>query len=245
MCIKAQNERIGKRVLERSRERTRRDMIKSDCNVFDGIPSWVKRYKPGQTVFAEGGPSNLMFRVESGCVRLQVNGSEGVRQIISFVFSREFFGCSAEEQSFSAEAVSTTILRCWSVRAILYSGGRSADMPIALINFANAQVAEMAHHLEKVSHLTATARVRWFLSRMQNREDMSGGDGRLDLPMTRRDIADYLSLSAETLSRAIHELEEDGFLQREGRRSLWLHDQQLQPGSAEVQQLFQGSPDNS
>jgi CRP-like cAMP-binding protein len=103
----------------------------------------------------------------------------------------------------------------------------------------------MAHHLEKVSHLTATARVRWFLSSMQNRQDLCGDDGRLDLPMTRRDIADYLSLSAETLSRAIHELEEDGFLQRAGRRAVWLNGQELKPGTAEAQQLAQKSPDSN
>lgn len=220
-------------------------MAKSDYNVFDSIPSWLTRYRPGQTVFAEGDPSNLMFRVESGCVRLLVNGSEGVRQIISFAFSCEFFGCSGEDQIFSAEAVSTTILRCWSVRSILTSGARSPDVLTGLLNFANAQVAETAHHLEKVSHLTATARVRWFLNRLRDREDLCGDDGRLDLPMTRRDIADYLSLSAETLSRAIHELEEDGFLQRAGRRAVWLHGQQLQPGTPRAQQLSQESPDEN
>lgn len=219
-------------------------MTQSDYNAFDSIPSWLTRFRSGQTVFAEGDPSNLMFRVESGCVRLQVNGSDGVRQIISFVFSGEFFGCSADSNCFSAEAVSTSVLRCWSIRSML-SGARSPDVPIALIKFANAQVSEMAHHLEKVSHLSATARVRWFLSRLRSREELSGDGGRLDLPMTRRDIADYLSLSAETLSRAIHELEAEGFLHRAGRRGLWLHGQQLQPGTTEAQQLSRRNPDDN
>lgn len=220
-------------------------MAQLDSCTFDNIPSWLTRYRSGQTVFAEGETANRIFRVESGCIRLQVNGSDGVRQIISFVFSGEFFGCSADDQSFSAEAVSATILRCWSTRSMLSCGARSVDVAIALINFANAQVSEMAHHLEKVSHLTATARVRWFLSNMRNREDLCKHSGRLDLPMTRRDIADYLSLSAETLSRTIQELEGEGFLQRAGRRGVWLRGQTPQPGIKEAQQCSPASPDDN
>lgn len=220
-------------------------MAQPGYNVFDSIPSWLTRFRSGQTVFAEGDTSNLMFRVESGCVRLQVNGSEGVRQIISFVFRGELFGCSADDQSFSAEAVSTTVLRCWSIRSMFSFGTRSPDVPSALIRFANAQVAEIAHHLEKVSHLSATARVRWFLDTLRRREELCGDGGRLDLPMTRRDIADYLSLSAETLSRAIHELEVEGFLHRAGRRGVWLRGQQLQPGTTEAQELSRRSPDDN
>ena len=193
-----------------------------DERIFESAPSWLKRFRPGQIIFSEGDPSSLMFRVESGCVRLQVNGAEGSRQIVSFLFKGDLFGYAIEDRKISAEAVGDTVLRCWSMPSVLALGSRSPEVAIALIRMADRQYSDIAHHLEKVTHLSATDSVRWFFSGLVNCAGLRKSDGHLELPMTRKDIADYLSLSAETLSRAISELEIDGFLQREGRRGFRL-----------------------
>lgn len=193
-----------------------------DERMFDSAPSWLKRFRPGQIIFSEGDPSSLMFRVESGCVRLQVNGAQGSRQIVSFLFKGDLFGYAIEDRTISAEAVGDTVLRCWSMSSVLALGSRTPEVAIALIRMADRQYSDIVHHLEKVTHLSATDSVRWFFSGLVGCAGLRKSDGHLELPMTRKDIADYLSLSAETLSRAISELETDGFLQREGRRGFRL-----------------------
>ena len=193
-----------------------------DQEMFGGAPSWLVRYASGQIVFGQGDHATLMYRVESGCVRLQVNSAEGTRQIVSFLFKGDLFGYGIEDREISAEAVTDTVLRCWTTSSVLTLGTRSPEVVITLIKAADHQVGEIAHHLDKVTHLSAPDRVRWFLSGLVNCHGLRKSNGHLELPMSRRDIADYLSLSAETLSRVFNDLETEGFLEREGRRGLRL-----------------------
>lgn len=190
--------------------------------MFGGAPNWLARFPSGHIVFGQGDHASLMYRVESGCVRLQVYGSEGTRQVVSFLFKGDLFGYGIEDRELSAEAVTDTVLRCWTISSVLTLGARMPEVAITLIKAADHQVGEIAHHLEKVTHLSAADRVRWFLSGLVNCHGLLRSNGQLELPMTRRDIADYLGLSAETLSRAFNDLESDGFLERDGRRGLRL-----------------------
>lgn len=197
-------------------------------DMFGGAPNWVVRHSAGQVVFDEGDPATMMYRVESGCIRLQVNGTEGARQIISFLFKGDLFGYGVEDRKISAEAVTETVLRCWKISSVLTLGTRTPEVLISLIKAADHRVGEIAHHLANVAHLSATDRIRWFLSGLVSCHGLPKSNGRLDLPMSKRDVADYLGLSAETLSRALNDLETDGFVQRDGKRGFRLQGQSLE-----------------
>ena len=199
-----------------------------DDEMFAGAPNWVVRHAAGQVVFDEGDPACFMYRIESGCIRLQVNGAEGARQIISFLFKGDLFGYGVEDRKISAEAVAETVLRCWKISSVLTLGARAPKVLISLIKAADSRVGEIAHHLAKVTHLSATDRIRWFLSGLLNCQGLQKPNGRLELPMAKRDVADYLGLSAETLSRALNDLETEGFVQRNGKRGLRLYGESLQ-----------------
>jgi len=145
-------------------------------------------------------------RIFSGCVRLQVNGVDGGRQIISFLFKGELFGYAVGRRRIAAEAVTETVVRCWSISSILALGTRSPGLAIALVGVADRHFGDIAQHLQRVTHLSATDRLRWFFSGLVSCDGLRKGNGHLELPMTRRDIADFLGLTAETLSRSILEL---------------------------------------
>ncbi|OYW12903.1 MAG: hypothetical protein B7X02_03225, partial [Rhodospirillales bacterium 12-54-5] len=197
-------------------------------DLFSDTPSWLATYQPGQTIFDEGDPASHMYRVESGCVRLQVNGVDGARQIISFLFRGELFGYAVGSRQIAAEAVNETVVRCWSVSSILALGTRRPEVAVELVRVADRQFGSVAQHLQRVARLTAADRVRWFFSGLVSCDGLHRRGGHLDLPMMRRDIADYLGLTPETLSRSILELEEDGFLARKGRKGFCLHGPSLE-----------------
>ncbi|MEQ1784669.1 MAG: Crp/Fnr family transcriptional regulator [Hyphomonadaceae bacterium] len=189
---------------------------------LEAIPNWFVGYRRGQVIFAEGDPSSHMYQVVSGCVRLQVNTDEGTRQVVNFLFRGEMFGYAFDERWMSAEAVNDVVLRCWSISSILASANRTSDILIILARASDQQFGAAVHHLERVTHLSATDRLRWFFSGLASCDGLPKADTKIDLPMTHKDIADYLGLSAETLSRSLSELEGDGFLKRVGRRRFLL-----------------------
>lgn len=189
---------------------------------LEAIQNWFVGYRPGQVIFADGDPASHMYQIVSGCVRLQLNTNEGTRQVVNFLFRGEMFGYAFDERWMSAEAVNDVVLRCWSITSILASANRTSEIVVMLAKASDQQFGAAVRHLEKVTHLSAADRLRWFFSGLASCDGLTKVDARIDLPMTHKDIADYLGLSAETLSRSLNELESDGFLKRVGRRQFLL-----------------------
>lgn len=196
-------------------------------DVLDGVSSWTTSFKRGQGIFDEGDPSRHMYRVEQGCVRLQVNSDRGGRQIVTFLFPGDLFGYEIDKRVCAAEAATDTVLRTWPVKAVLKLGARKSDVTIRLMEASQTMFGQLAQHLEKVTHLPALDRVIWFFSGLLSCKGLPKTAGRIHLPMKREDIADYLGLAPETLSRVIATLEKRGYLRREGRRALVLNARSL------------------
>lgn len=196
----------------------------ADDEIFNGTRSWTVARKRGHVIFDAGEPSRQMYRVESGCVRLQVNGLKGERQIIVFLFPGDLFGYEISKRVCSAEAASDCLLRCWPINAVLKPAQEQAKITIKLLETAQARFGQMAEHIDKVIHLPARERVIWFLNGLLSCRGLPREQGHMHLPMTYLDIADYLGVAPETLSRVLSGLEEEGYLRREGR-----HDLELDP----------------
>jgi CRP/FNR family nitrogen fixation transcriptional regulator len=74
-----------------------------------------------------------------------------------------------------------------------------------------------------IGRTTSTKKVGSFLLSMSERLDRRRTE-RIVLPMTRYDIADYLAISVETVSRALTELKRRGAISLDGTRLLTIHD---------------------
>ena len=185
--------------------------------------SWIVTRRRGQLIFDSGEPSKQMYRVEAGCVRLQVNGDKGVRQIVVFLFPGDFFGYDIDSRVCAAEAASDCTLRCWSVRAVLKAADKESRVTVKLLGEAQRRFGQIAEHMEKITHLPATERVIWFIGGLLRCRGLVQDGGHIHLPMSYADIADYLGLAPETLSRVLAALESNGYVRREGRHDLSLN----------------------
>lgn len=185
---------------------------------LDEAVHWRVDYRKGQIIYDEGEPSTSMYRLDQGCVRLQVNGLEGDRQIVTFLFKGDLFGFCLERRNSAAEAVTDVELTRYALMSVLELNARRPEIIVQLMNEANALYGDLAHHVEKITHLPASERVIWFLDWILRHRETKEAGTPIRLPMGHRDIADYLSLKPETLSRAIKQLENEGYLSRHGPR---------------------------
>lgn len=176
----------------------------------------------GRLIYDMGDPSTAFFRVESGCVRLLIHGGNGRRQIVAFLYPGDWFGLSPDEHPSAAEAVNDVSLIRYQLEAVLEVSTRSPETMRALLRPANRSFRDLAHYLEHVNHLPVIDRVLWFLRQLARRQGPV--DGRfVPLPMSRRDIGDFLSIAPETLSRAFRDLQSQGVLAMKGRGAFVLN----------------------
>ncbi len=162
-------------------------------------PHLVTTYKSGREIYAEGDAVEKCYQVATGAVRVYRLLSDGRRQVVSFHLAGEMFGFEAgAEHRFFAQAITETRLAVFGRRPMQeYSRELLA---LALTGLARAQ-----EHLLVIGRQCAVERIAAFLLDLSNRQ---GGIRQLRLPMSRQDIADYLGLTIETVSRVMTKLKD-------------------------------------
>ena len=173
-------------------------------------------------IYAEGETSGYVYKVISGLVRISKLLPDGRRQISAFHLPGEMFGFEANElHHASAEAVVPTKVVAYRWEGVLGAERQSASFLRELLNLTVLGLRHTQDHLLLLGRKNALERLAEFLLEMSAR---MGGSSVLDLAMPRHDIADYLGLTLETVSRMFAELKEMGAIRLESARRVHLLD---------------------
>jgi CRP-like cAMP-binding protein len=194
-----------------------------DVVLFAGCPEIVGTpfsYGREEEIYGEGEDAEFVYRVIAGAVRTYKVLGDGRRQITGFHLPGDLFGFEQDRtHRHSAEALSDTKVLIFRRQAIQRAATRNADIACHLWDMATSGLRHAQDHMLLLGRRSAVERVATFLLDVDER---LGGSGSFALPMTRRDIADYLGLTIETVSRTLSQLEEAGALLRPGGRQLSL-----------------------
>lgn len=172
----------------------------------------VTTFSRNAEIFSEDSAADHIYIMLSGTARVCKLLGDGRRQIENFCLPGDVFGWEmTARHRFSAEAVS----ECKVVRvkrSILFArAAADADLAQILWTVTASELARAQNHLLVLGRKTAQERVASFLMDMASRVPGCPAAGRaqeVQLPMSRQDIADYLGLTIETVSRTLSHLED-------------------------------------
>ena len=155
-------------------------------------------------IYGENEPAEYVYKVLSGTVRTYKVLNDGRRQIGAFYLTGDTFGLEiGEEHTFSAEAITDCKILVVKRSALLSLASRDNDVARQLWAMTAAELQRAQDHIMLLIK-TAQERVAGFLLEMAKRSSVAS---EVDLPMSRQDIADYLGLTIETVSRTLSLLE--------------------------------------
>ncbi len=155
-------------------------------------------------IYGEGEPADYLYKVVSGTVRTYRVLADGRRQIGSFYLPGDIFGLeNGDEHTFSAEAISDSKVLVIKRSALIALAARDNDVARQLWNLTGRELRRVQDHILLLIK-TAQERVVGFLLEMADRKPNGNA---VELPMSRQDIADYLGLTIETVSRTFTSLE--------------------------------------
>ena len=198
--------------------RPQRPSVEPPLFRFDESRGMEKTYDPNDEIFGEGAPVNLIYKVVRGTVRNCKSLRNGRRMIDAFRLPGDIFGFeTADEREYSAEAVDDVAVIV--VRRSMFAKGA----PVCGCGREEWTAAELRRVQEHTLLLVKNARQRVasFLLEMQRR---SRDVAVLRLAMSRNDIADYLGLTIETVSRTMTQLEASGVIELRMSRQIVLRD---------------------
>ena len=172
--------------------------------------------------------ADYIYQIRDGAVRTYKRLSDGRRQIGAFHLRGDILGVeNGEVHRFTAEAIVNTTV--WIAKSqSLFAGLAKADIPAAnhVRDLITRTLEHMENHLLLLGRQTALEKVASFLLEIDHRLQQPKV---MVLPMGRRDIADYLGLTLETVSRSLSTLRDEGILSvgtKQGRQIV-LHDRSL------------------
>jgi CRP/FNR family transcriptional regulator, nitrogen fixation regulation protein len=155
-------------------------------------------------VYGESEPADYVYKVVSGAVRTYKIFDDGRRQIGGFYFPGDIFGLEvSSEHQFSAEAIDKSVVLVVKRSALLALADRDRDVARRLWSFTAAELSRVQKHMLLLTR-SAEERVACFLLEMAGRLATAEA---VELPMSRQDIADYLGLTIETVSRTLTHLQ--------------------------------------
>lgn len=205
----------------------------SSCSIFRPDVSEKLRvlaakqtFAKDEVIFGEQSPTDRVFVILSGLVRRVKHLQNGRRYLAAFMGPGEIMGfISKDVHEFGAETISSTDVCSFSRHAFISVLKSDADLSRRLLNSVSNDLIETHIHSLVLAHETAKSRLAAFFQVMRAKElRRTGQDEYFDLAMKRQDIADYLGLALETVSRTIHQLEDDGAIGLEGFYRVWIKD---------------------
>ena len=155
-------------------------------------------------IYGENEPADYLYKVVSGTVRTYKVLIDGRRQIGAFHLPGDMFGLeTGDEHAFSAEAITDCKVIVIKRSAVIALAARDNDVARQMWALTARELHRAQEH-NLILIKNAQERVAGFLLEMANRVS---GDATVELPMSRQDIADYLGLTIETVSRTLTLLE--------------------------------------
>ncbi|MBS0297109.1 MAG: helix-turn-helix domain-containing protein [Proteobacteria bacterium] len=171
-----------------------------------------------EEIYAEESAADFVYEVVEGVVRTCRLLSDGRRQIEDFYLPGDVFGLEAGlMRRAAAEAVGPVTLKVVRRTTLSDLATRDADLARKLWSLTARDLRRTQDHLLMLGRRSATERVAGFLLDLAERTD---SEDVLDLPMSRQDIADYLGLTIETVSRTFTQLQNTGLIEAPSCRHL-------------------------
>lgn len=195
----------------------------------------------GTALFMEGDRSDRIYELVSGIVRLSKMLPDGRRQILGFVFAGEVFTSSGfalyhgGKANCTADAVAEIRIvshRASSIERIL--DGRP-ELTRELLAATGRSLLRAQQQMLLLGRMCAAERLVWFLLNMAEQQQLAG-NATLHLPISRLDIADYLGMTVETVSRTFRWLREQKLIATVGATEIRIVD------PARMHQIAGGAP---
>lgn len=169
-----------------------------------GMMGAVMPFTRNSEIYGQDEAADYLYKVVSGTVRTYKILADGRRQIGAFYLPGDIFGLEVGDQhTFSAEAIINSKILVIKRSAVMTLAARDNDVATQLWTVTGRELQRVQEHILLLIK-SAQERVAGFLLEMAQRDP--GADA-VELPMSRQDIADYLGLTIETVSRTLTQLE--------------------------------------
>jgi len=185
-----------------------------------------KIYTDKQNIFLQNENSDSLYNITEGNIKIYQLLSDGRIQIIGFLYPGDFFGSySKKKYNYSAESIGKTKVCVFKKDLLDAYLEKNMELAKELLNMTSHELMLAQDRIGVLGKLNANERMAKFVINIsQQRSRIGWQDNPVSLPMTRQDIADYLGLTLETVSREITKLKTSKLIKVLNSKQIYLLD---------------------
>lgn len=192
-----------------------------DVSRFDAIVQRARPLRLGAHCFNAGEPFNSIYVVRQGAIKTYTMTEEGEEQVTGFYLAGDCFGFDGihtQRHTNSAKALERTHLCEIPFEQFEHLCADIPHLQHYAFQLASHQIVLEQKRMQLMGKRAAEARLAYLLLEFVQRVHHGDSEGETLLPMTRYDIANYLGLSVETVSRILSRFHSEGIIELHGRR---------------------------
>jgi len=195
--------------------------------VFSGITA-EKEFKDKQSIFLQQEHSKHLYNITKGNIKIYKLLNDGRIQIIGFLYPGDFFGSYKKGRfNYSAEAIGDVRLCVFKQEVLDIYLEKNMNLAKELLHMTSHELTLAQDRIGVLGKMNANERVAKFILNISDQRARIGWqDNPISLPMTRQDIADYLGLTLETVSREITRFKTSNLIKVMSSKQIYIIDKE-------------------
>ena len=186
--------------------------------------SMVRRLTPHSYLFSQYSKARGIYVLESGVIMIERSSAAGRRQILGFSYPGDYVGIVHHDcYEYSVQSLTDASVREFPIQQFMLACDNSPELKENVGKIGGAVFSHTIDQVFALGQKRAHERVCYLLDELRRR-GIGPDDVTIDLPMRRQDIADYLGLTMETVSRTIRRLKTDGIIDIDSNQRVRLLD---------------------
>ncbi|MFA9398628.1 MAG: Crp/Fnr family transcriptional regulator [Clostridiaceae bacterium] len=181
-----------------------------------------KEYKKGETIYLEGELSEILFVINKGKVKIFNISEDGKEQIIRILGVGDFMGelslftkYPLKNNAEAIEATSICIIYSKNINELIE---KNPSIALKIIKELSVRLETTEEMIESLRHKDVEQRVADILIKLADENNV------INLSISKKDLAAYIGMSQETLSRKLSKFQEGDLISQEGQRKIVILD---------------------
>lgn len=207
------------------------------------------RYDTHDTLFRQGEPSEHLFVLQEGTLKLTLTDVDGREQIVGLPMAGQLLGfntISEREYAYTAQSLTPSMVCMIRHRDMLEVLNQNPKVAMRTIEMLNHELTQARSLIRILGQKTAVEKIATFILSLQPDPHHTGNGQMLALPLSRQEMAELLGLTVETVSRLMSEFKREGLIEAPRGHVRILHRERLVglAGSVDTPTLSKYPPPN-
>lgn len=203
-----------------------------DCDELEEIALQIehKSFDKGSMIFTEGSDANTLFFINVGKIKLYKYNKDGKEQILHILTNGDFFGeldlIKSSNYQFNAKALDDAkicTLKKSEVKNIIL---KKPEIALKLLESVGERLSAIENLAQNLSTNDVDARIAYLLLNLMDKysEELEGKK-LINLPLSREDMANYIGVTRETISRKLKKFEDEELIKLIGTKKILILDE--------------------